>query len=81
MGGRDFGSPKFGRHPSNADKFMGRGVDLIGRSLKCSLKSDPVKIVQEYLSNPKTASAKALSKKAVVLLYPDNLFGKAIWPI
>ena len=80
VGGRDFGSPKFGRHPSNADRFIGRGVDLIGRSLKCSLKSDPEKIVREYLANPRTKSAKALSKKAVVLLYPKNLLGKSIWP-
>jgi hypothetical protein len=80
VGGRDFGSIKFGRYPSSADRFKGRGVDLLGRSLKCSPKSDPVKVIREYLINPKTKSAKALSKKAVVMLYPDNLFGKVIWP-
>jgi hypothetical protein len=77
---RDFGSTKFGCHPSHANRFKGRGVDLIGRSLKCSKNANPTELIQNYLKNPKTKSAKALSKKAVVLLFPENLFGKIIWP-
>jgi len=80
MGGRDFGSPKFGRHPANGDRYVGRGVDLLGRSLKCPKSADPVKIIQKYLANPKTKSAKALSEKAVVLLFPETHFGLKIWP-
>lgn len=80
MGGRDFGSTKFGRHPSNADRYKGRGVDLLGRSLKCSKNADPVKMIRDYLKNRETKSANELSKKAVVMLFPENLFGKVIWP-
>jgi len=74
MGHADFGPSKFGCHPDDIDKFDGRCVDLVGRSLKCSKNAEPVKALHEYLSNPKTKTAAELSKKAVILLYPQKYF-------
>jgi hypothetical protein len=67
-------------HPLDRKKFQGRCVDLIGRSLKVSPKADPVNAVWQYLREAKTKTAAALSKKAVVFLHPQAMFGKAIWP-
>jgi hypothetical protein len=80
MGHKDFGVSRFGRHPSDVEKFKGRCVDLIGRSLKFPKSCDPVKVIKSYLGNPTTKSAKELKSKAVVLLYPEMLFGRIIWP-
>ena len=80
MGHKDFGISKFGRHPSDVEKFEGRCVDLLGRSLKIPKYADPVKVIVSYLQNPTTDSAKELRKKAVVVLYPESLFGRVIWP-
>ena len=80
MGHKDFGISKFGCHPLDAEKFTGRCVDLIGRSLNVSQTTDPIKTLKTYLENPATKSAKELRKKAVVLLYPENLFGRVVWP-
>ncbi len=78
-GSRDFGKSKFGVHPNDTDKLVGRCIDLLGRSLPCSPMSDPVQAVIDYLSNQKTKSAQELSKKAVVILEPEELIGKVIW--
>jgi hypothetical protein len=79
MGHCDYGTSKFGCHPEDVERFKGRCVDLIGRSLNCSKTADPVDMIRDYLKNPETKSAKELSKKPVVLLFPDKLFGKVIW--
>jgi hypothetical protein len=39
-----------------------------------------VNAVWQYLWEAKTKTAIALSKKAVVLLHPEEMFGKVIWP-
>lgn len=80
MGHGDFGKSKFGRHPDDL-KFEGRCVDLLGRSVKCGLKDDPIKIIHKYLTKTKTHSAVELSKKAVVMLEPLDLIGTVVWPI
>jgi hypothetical protein len=81
MVSRDFGISKFGCYPSDVGKFEGRCVDLIGRSIKCRPKADPIKALRDYLSQPKTKSARLLSKKSAVMLFPKNLFGKVVWPM
>lgn len=81
MGCKDFGISKFGCYPSHVGKLEGRSVDLIGRSIQCRPKADPMKALRDYLGKPKTKSARELSKKAVVMLFPRNLFGKIVWPV
>ncbi len=80
QGHADFGKSKFGCHPDDADRFEGRCVDLIGRSIGCPPRVDPTEAIQTYLSGAMTKTAKELSKKAVVMLAPDKLFGRVIWP-
>ena len=60
--------------------FEGHYVDLIGRSLREPADVDPVEALRRYLSEGRTASAKALSLKASVLLHPQRLRGTVAWP-
>jgi len=40
---------------------------------------NPEDIFRAYLKNPKTQTARFLSKKSVVGLFPDEILGKVIW--
>jgi hypothetical protein len=75
----DFGNPKFGKS-RNWEHFVGRRVDLLGRSLKVSSHVSPADTLRGYLSSSKTTSARALAKKAMILLYPRTLLGTVVWP-
>jgi hypothetical protein len=75
----DFGDPKFGRSPNN-QQFVGRSVDLLGRSLEAQDDSDPISLLREYLQSRKNESARMLALKAVILIEPDNLLGTVVWP-
>jgi hypothetical protein len=77
---RDFGSPKFGKSPDRPD-FVGRRVDLLGRSLELGNSRDPAKALRRYLADVRTQSARCLSQKAIVLLAPADLRGTVVWPI
>ena len=79
-GEKDFGISKFGCHPSDAENFKGRRIELMGRSLKVRKSSDPIKAIQNYLDNSPTKSANILRKKPVVFLAPKRYMGKIVWP-
>ena len=79
-GTADYGRSKFGRYPDDPPSFTGRRVDLLGRSLDVPLDAEPAKVLRDYLSAARTRSAKELAAKAVVLIYPEQLAGKVIWP-
>ena len=76
---RVFGDPGFGRAP-DSPSFLGRRVDLLARSIEVGSRTDPAEILRGYLSGGRTASARALATKAVVLLEPSDLLGTVIWP-
>jgi hypothetical protein len=76
----DFGDPKFGIS-DDSPNYVGRRVDLIGRSIVANTFADPVAVLQDYLRGRRTESARRLSKKAMVLIWPPELFGKVVWPI
>ncbi len=78
---RDFGRSKFSRHPADPCRFLGRRVDLCGRSLPVSSKADPVESLRSYLAGGRTETARRLSEKPVVLLWPARLLGRVIWPL
>ena len=80
-GTADYGPSKFGRFPDDPPSFTGRRVDLLGRSLDVPLGANPVTVLREYLSAARTASARALAEKAVVLIYPLQLAGTVVWPV
>jgi len=79
-GSADFGYPKFGRS-SSWEHFVGRRVDLLGRSLKMSARESPTDTLRKYLSSSKTATARALAQKAMILIYPRPLLGTVVWPL
>jgi hypothetical protein len=77
---KDFGKSKFGvRAKDKKNGYIGRRVDLLGRSIKTS-GENLIYTIRRYLGEGKTASSRALSKKAVVLIEPPALLGKVIWP-
>ena len=75
----DFGSPKFGVTPDSPD-FVGRRVDLLGRSIPKADTADPVGTLRRYLAEKKTESARLLALKAVILIEPSHLLGTVVWP-
>jgi hypothetical protein len=80
-GTADYGPSKFGRYPDDPPSFTGRRVDLLGRSLDVPLDAEPVTALRDYLWAARTRSAKDLAAKAVVLISPDQLAGKVVWPM
>jgi hypothetical protein len=78
-GEADFGNSKFGI-TEGYEHFLGRKVDLIGRSIRNATANDPVGALRQYLRNGPTESARQLAQKAVVLLEPINYFGTIVWP-
>ncbi len=77
---REFGDPRFGRPPDKPG-FVRRYVDLLGRSIEVGVETDPAAILRGYLSEGRTASARALAEKAVVLLEPPDRLGTVVWPV
>jgi hypothetical protein len=80
-GTRDFGPSKFGRYPDDPPRYLGRRVDLLGRSLPVPLGTDPVAAIRLYLAARRTTSALELAKKAAVLIDPRERVGEVAWPI
>jgi hypothetical protein len=69
---------KFGRYPDDPPSFTGR---LLGRSLDVPLDAEPATVLRDYFSAARTRSAKELAAKAVVLINPEQLAGKVVWPM
>lgn len=74
-----FFDPKFGKL-TDSPHFVGRRVDLLGRSIEVTDISDPVAILCRYLASGKTESSRFLENKAVILIEPPNLLGSVVWP-
>jgi hypothetical protein len=76
----DFGSSQFGRSPG-WEHYIGRRVDLLGRSLPVMTAESPMEALRTYLTEGKTASARALAAKAMVLIHPTAQLGRIVWPL
>ena len=76
---RNFGDPKFGQTPDSPE-YIGRRVDLLGRSLRVAPDSDPVEVLRAYLTQGRTPAAELLAQKAVVLIEPVSQTGAVVWP-
>ncbi len=79
---RDFGVSKFGRwhdEPDNFRHYRGRRVDLLMRTLPVSVDTDPAAALRVYLREGRTASARELAAKAVVLIEPAGRRGEVAW--
>jgi len=79
-GTRDFGPSKFGRYSGDPPRYLGRRVDLLGRSLPVPLGSDPADVIRHYFAARQTVSARALAAKAAVLIASENRVGEIAWP-
>lgn len=77
-GVRDLGPSRLGRHPDD-DGFVGRRVDIIGRSIKCSAQQPTTECVQEWLRSGRTTSARLIAQRPVIVIYPAELRGKVLW--
>jgi len=71
----DFGKSRFGRTPG----YEGQRVDLFGRSLEVRRKTQAIEAIRRYLTKPRTATARHLGRKAVVVLDPPALRGRIAW--
>jgi hypothetical protein len=80
-GTADYGPSNFWRYPDHPPSFTGRRVDLLGRSLDVSLDAEPATVLYDYFPAARTRSAKELAAKAVVLINPEQLAGKVVWPM
>lgn len=79
VGVGDFGPSRFGRRPKDHRRFIGRRVDLIGRSLRVRPSADPLEVIEDYLAKSRTTSARKLRKKPVVIIDPPALRGRVAW--
>ena len=77
---RDFGDSKFGKTPGKAD-YIGKSVDLIGRSIPWKSSQSPVQAIRNFLTNSNNRTPWLLAKKAVIILEPEDLLGIVAWPI
>ena len=76
---RDFGPSRFGVHPDNSDKFKGRSVDIMGRSIQCDPGQSGPDCVRAWLQNRRTLSASLIAERPVVAIHPKVLRGNVIW--
>ncbi len=74
----DYGKSKFGNNP-NLPLYDGRNVDVLMRSSEYYIDGSPELCLKRYLTDRKTRTAKLLSEKAVIGLFPPNVFGKVLW--
>lgn len=79
-GQRDFGDAKFGIARGAPPDYVGRRVDLLGRSIPNQGYRDPVSALRGYLREGRTESARRLAQKAVILIEPARLLGTVVWP-
>ncbi len=76
----DFGASRFGRDPAAPDTLAGRRVLLEGRSIDAAPGDEPLEAIQRYLKSAATPTARELGRKAVVLIWPEELLGVEAWP-
>lgn len=75
----DFGPSHLFRHPDEIG-YVGRRVDVLGRSIDVLRGETGVEAVRRYLRTQPTSSAWYLARKPVVALWPEHVRGQVIWP-
>ncbi|EDP76478.1 hypothetical protein [Hydrogenivirga sp. 128-5-R1-1] len=63
--------------------YKGRPIDFLKRTIPKSVyqlySNDPGEVIIRYLLERNTKTKNLLLKKAVIGLFPDNIFGKVLW--
>jgi hypothetical protein len=75
----DFGPSKFGRSPLDPARYEGRRVDVLWRCIPATAEESPFDAIRRYFAEPRTASAKALRRKAAALAWPPEYAGAMVW--
>ena len=75
----DFGPSKFGRRTRDGDEYLGRRIDIMGRSLDFAAGTEASDRVQAWLRGP-GKSPEALRRKSMIGLWPEPAFGRTLWP-
>jgi hypothetical protein len=76
---QDFGPSKFGRSVDDKPRFIGRRVDVWGRSIEKLPSENPIQAVQRYLRTHHSDSARLVAERPVVVLWPAERLGEIIW--
>ena len=74
-GTADFGESRLGRHPDDHG-FVGRRVDVLGRSIPRRDSQTPAMAIQSWLRSGRT-SARYIAKRPVVAIFPDDYCGRS----
>src|SRR5438105_381892 len=76
----DFGRSRFGRSGSdNPERFAGRRVDLLGRTIPARSEGSVRRSLIDYLRGGRTKSARRLRERPLVLIDPPSQRGRVIW--
>jgi hypothetical protein len=78
-GERDFGPSKFGHNPEDGGRFVGRRVDLIGRSISKHQSETAIEAVQRWLRDSHNKSPRLLAQQPAVVIWPPNDLGRVVW--
>jgi hypothetical protein len=78
-GKRGFGPSKFGRNPEDGNRFVGRRVDMLGRSISKHPSDTPIEAVQRWLRDARNESPKLLARQPAVVIWPSRHLGRVIW--
>jgi hypothetical protein len=77
----DFGASRFGRNPDEGERFEGRRLDVMWRSIDMLKSETPIESVQRYLQDARAGSPTYWSAKPVVVLWLGKDLGRVIWPL
>lgn len=70
-------------HKRIINGYKGRPIDFLKRAIPKNLyelyPGESDKIILEYLLERNTKTKKLLLEKAIISLFPDEIFGKVIW--
>jgi hypothetical protein len=79
----DFGESEFGNwskeKPIRGERFVGRRVDLLQRSLAVPPDTNPVVAVRSWIQT-RGGTPEYLRQKAIVGIWPRKYLGAVIWP-
>jgi hypothetical protein len=67
--------PQRGDNP----RFIGRRIDVWGRSIEKLPSENPIQAVQRYLRTHHSDSARLVAECPVVVLWPAERLGEIIW--
>ena len=76
----DFGPSKFRRSSRDLSRYVGRRIDIFWRAIPTTPDPNPLEAIRCWLSTGRRASARHLSKKSVVVIWPKKQAGKILWP-